>query len=204
MPERHPTATRLIDAALGLFVANGVAGTTIVKIEDAAGLAPGSGAFYRHFKSKAELLDAAVADAEATTDWGADKFGFQDMDMLEEARFIAWGTWYVFDRHRDLVLVMTREADRPPRYTHDPGGWPGDGHAFVTNWLDSKVAAGELVISDTKATALVLMNAVVNYWLQRNTESDTPYDVEPDRFLDAWVQLIAALRPQGAPRDAEG
>lgn len=195
MPERHPTATRLIETALGLFAAHGVAGTTIVKIEEAAGLAPGSGAFYRHFRSKGELLDAAIADAEETTTWGADTFESREMDLLEEARFIAWGTWYVFDKHRDLVLVMTRETERPSRYTHDPDGWPGDGYAFVTNWLDTKVEAGELVVADTRATAIVLMDAVVNYWLQRQTESDTPYGVDPDRFLDAWAGLIVGLRP---------
>lgn len=195
MPERHPTATRLIAAALGLFAAHGVAGTTIVKIEEAAGLAPGSGAFYRHFRSKSELLDAAIADAEATTNWGAGKFELREMDLLEQARFIAWGTWFVFDSHRDLVLVMTRETERPSRYTHDPDGWPGDGYAFVTDWLDTKVDAGELVIDDTRATAVVLMDAVVNYWLQRQTESDAPYGIDSDRFLDAWVELIAALRP---------
>lgn len=194
MPERHPTATRLIEAALGLFAAQGVAGTTIVKIEEAAGLAPGSGAFYRHFKSKDELLDAAMIDAEETTDWGADKFATHDMDLLDEARFIAWGTWYVFDAHRDLVLVLTRETTRPSRYTQNPDGWPGQGYAFVTTWLDTKVKAGLLRASDTRATAIVLMDAVVNYWLQRQTESDEPYGVDADRFLDAWVELIAGLR----------
>lgn len=119
-----------------------MAGTPIVKIEEAAGLALGSGAFYRHFRSKSELLDAAIEDAEATTNWGASKFQEKDMDLLDEARFIAWGTWYVFDTHRDLVLVMTRETERPPRYTPGAAGWPGDGY-----------------------------------------------------FLDAWVELVAALRP---------
>lgn len=195
VPERHPTATRLIEAGLRLFATDGVAGTTIVKIEAAAGLAPGSGAFYRHFRSKSELLDAAIADAEATTIAGADKFEELEMDLLEEARVIAFGTWFVFDAHRDLVLVMTREADRPSRYTHDADGWPGDGYAFVTGWLDAKVTAGELVVADTRATAVVLMDAIVNYWLQRQTESERPYGVDPDRFLDAWIELIARLRP---------
>lgn len=195
MPERHPTAKRVIDAALGLFAARGVAGTTIVKIEEAAGLAPGSGAFYRHFRSKAELLDAAIADAAETTAWGADAFAGQDLDLLAEARLIAWGIWFVFDAHRDLVLVLTRETERPARYTHDPGGWPGDGHTFVIQWLDAKVDAGELVVADTGATAIVLMDSVVNYWFQRQTEADAPYGIDAERFLDAWVELVAGLRP---------
>lgn len=198
MPERHPTARRVIDAGLALFAAHGVAGTTIVKIEEAAGLAPGSGAFYRHFKSKAELLDAAVADAEALSSWGHgqfDVFESFEADVLDQARFIALGLWFVFDAHRDLVLVLTREIERPARYTHDAGGWPGDGLVFLTGWLDAKVAAGELVVADTRATAVVLVDALIDFWLQRQTESDEPYGVSTDRFLAAWLELVDGRRP---------
>lgn len=199
MRDRHPTATRLIAAALELFVANGVAGTPIVRIEAAAGLAPGSGAFYKHFRSKTELLDAAIEDAEATSAWGAGRFEafgqIENVDLLDEVRFIGRGTWFAFDAHRDLALVMTREAERPSRYTHDPGGWPGDGAAFLSAWLEAKVAAGELVVADPRATAVVLLDALYQFWLQRTAETDTPYGVDAERFLDAWVALVAGLQP---------
>lgn len=200
MPERHPTARRLIAVALELFVANGVAGTPIVRIEEAAGLAPGSGAFYKHFRSKAELLNAAIEDAEETSAWGVDRFDafgqIEGVDLLDEIRFIGRGTWFAFDAHRDLVLVMTRETERPSRYTHDPGGWPGDGAAFLTTWFEVKVAARELVVADPRAMAVVLLDGLYQFWLQRTAESDTPYGVDAERFLDAWVTLVAGLRPQ--------
>lgn len=184
--------------ALELFVANGVAGTSIVSIEAAAGLAPGSGAFYKHFRSKAEVLDAAIEDAEQTTALGSDLFDafgrLDDVGLVEEARFIARGTWFAFDAHRDLAIVMVRERDHPPRYTHEPGGWPGDGAAFMTAWLDAKVAAGELEVADPRATAVVLLDALFQFWLQRNAETDEPYGVHAERFLDAWVALVAGLR----------
>ena len=199
MPDRHPTATRLIAAALELFVANGVAGTSIVSIEAAAGLAPGSGAFYKHFRSKAELLDAAIEDAEETSAWGTglfEAFGqIEGIGLLEEARYIGRGTWFAFDAHRDLALVMVRERDRPPRYTHEAGGWPGDGAAFLTAWLEAKAAAGELAVTDPRATAVVLLDALFQFWLQRTAETDTPYGVDAEGFLNAWVALIAGLQP---------
>lgn len=139
-------------------------------------------------------------DAEATTSIGADLFAvFEAADLLDEARYIARGTWFALDAHRDLALVMTRESERPARYTHDAGGWPGDGPAFFTAWLESKVDAGELVVADPRATAVVLLDALTDYWLQRQTESDQPYDVEIERFLDAWVELIAGLQPKLRP-----
>src|SRR5436190_14868024 len=147
-------------AGLRLFAADGVAATPIVKIEEAAGLAPGSGAFYKHFRSKSELLDAAVADAARTSAAGADLFAaLEGVDLRDQARFIARGTWFVFDAHTDLFLVMVRESEhRPASYTHDPNGWPGDGPAFVTAWLESKVERGELAVSDPRATAVVLLD----------------------------------------------
>ncbi|MFC7615580.1 TetR/AcrR family transcriptional regulator [Actinokineospora soli] len=57
------TRERIMDVALALFAESGSAATPVTAIEAAAGLSPGSGSFYRHFKDKAELL-AAVVDRE--------------------------------------------------------------------------------------------------------------------------------------------
>src|SRR5262245_22031760 len=53
---RLPTRERILDAALDLFIERGVAGTTVSDIERAVGLAAGTGSFYRHYKSKEELV----------------------------------------------------------------------------------------------------------------------------------------------------
>src|ERR1700743_3614264 len=52
---------RLLAEALKLFAAKGYAATSVADIQRASGLAPGSGALYKHFGSKRELLEAAVA-----------------------------------------------------------------------------------------------------------------------------------------------
>jgi AcrR family transcriptional regulator len=51
-----PTRERILDAALELFIERGIAGTTVSDIERAVGLAAGTGSFYRHFKSKEDLV----------------------------------------------------------------------------------------------------------------------------------------------------
>src|SRR3990170_6918262 len=55
-----PTKERILDAAWRLFQQQGFAGTTVTQIEAAAALSAGSGSFYRHFRSKEEVLQAVV------------------------------------------------------------------------------------------------------------------------------------------------
>jgi AcrR family transcriptional regulator len=54
------TRERILDVAFELFVELGFAGTTVTEIEKRAGLTGGSGGFYRHFRSKKDLLRPAV------------------------------------------------------------------------------------------------------------------------------------------------
>src|SRR4051812_40543251 len=54
------TRERIMAVALDLFAERGVQGTPVTAIEAAAGLSPGSGSFYRHFRDRAELLTAVV------------------------------------------------------------------------------------------------------------------------------------------------
>ncbi|MGH3562835.1 MAG: TetR/AcrR family transcriptional regulator, partial [Mycobacterium sp.] len=55
-----PTRERLVTEAMRLFGEQGYRATSVAQIEAAAGLAPGSGALYHHFKSKETLLDAGI------------------------------------------------------------------------------------------------------------------------------------------------
>ena len=64
-----PTRERIIEEALRLFAEKGYSATAVSEIEAAAGLSPGAGGLYRHFRSKEEVLAAAVrAHAARTTD----------------------------------------------------------------------------------------------------------------------------------------
>ncbi|MDP7739626.1 TetR/AcrR family transcriptional regulator [Mycobacterium paragordonae] len=58
--QQPTTRERLVTEAMRLFGEQGYSATSIVQIEAAAGLAPGSGALYHHFKSKEALLDAGI------------------------------------------------------------------------------------------------------------------------------------------------
>ena len=63
-----PTRERILDAALDLFVEQGVRGTTISDIERQVGLAAGTGSFYRHFPSK-EVCCAPPSSGRRPSAW---------------------------------------------------------------------------------------------------------------------------------------
>ena len=54
------TRERLIDEAMRLFGEQGYRATSVAQIEEAAGLTPGSGGLYHHFRSKELLLEAGI------------------------------------------------------------------------------------------------------------------------------------------------
>ena len=54
------TRERIVDETMRFFSENGYSGTSIAKIEAAAGLTPGAGGIYHHFKSKEALLAAGI------------------------------------------------------------------------------------------------------------------------------------------------
>src|ERR1700743_1319535 len=54
------TRDRIIDEAMHLFSEQGYAATSIATIEEAAGLTPGAGGLYHHFKSKEAVLAAGI------------------------------------------------------------------------------------------------------------------------------------------------
>ncbi|GAB3666781.1 TetR/AcrR family transcriptional regulator [Actinocorallia lasiicapitis] len=62
MTESSPIGTRdrILDAAMRLFGEKGFRGTSVTQIEVAAGLTPGAGGIYHHFKSKDALLAAGL------------------------------------------------------------------------------------------------------------------------------------------------
>jgi AcrR family transcriptional regulator len=62
------TRERLMDATLRLVAEHGYRGTSVGAIEQAAGMAPRSGALYQHFKGKDDVLEAGIQRELAAMD----------------------------------------------------------------------------------------------------------------------------------------
>lgn len=121
------TRQRIITEALRLFGERGYAATTIAQIEDAAGLSPGSGSLYRHFRSKDQLLYEAIGETLADRDQWAQFFdpGFSVNTVLDQIAPHAGLVDKIvllcqvglarLDHNRDVTRVLYRDSSAPRR-----------------------------------------------------------------------------------------
>src|SRR5947209_20041897 len=101
---------RLLAEALRLFAAKGYAATSVADIQRASGLAPGSGALYKHFGSKRELLEAAVAYRIDSIVAAREQYDAGRSGSVEEAvRTAGELIWSNLRASEDLLKVMLRE-----------------------------------------------------------------------------------------------
>ena len=151
-----------MDRALELFARQGVAGTTVVEIEEAAGLSPGSGSFYRHFENKEAVLvavvDREVARAAATRD--------ERLGALEPLDATYRRTLDELARLQPLIEIAAREGrQRPGLLEPLQRVLAEDGARAESALLAERMARGEIVEADADAMASVAMLALVGHHL---------------------------------------
>jgi hypothetical protein len=80
----------------------------------------------------------------------------------------------LLDERRDLILVTMRDGAR---------SWPATGHEWFAEWVRDRERRGEIVLDDAPATAVVLLGALANYWLNSRGRIDPVLGVDEDRFV---------------------
>ncbi len=183
-PVSRPTRERLLDAALRSFAVLGVEGTVITDLEEAAGLAPGSGGFYRYFRTKDEVLDAVVRrEIERITARGAGAPSPPAPGGATSAATLRDELVAVLDGLGEigpLIAILAREHGRIP----------GLAAEISRELIDTDIAARKRQGLDRAAGAVVL-SALVGYHLSTDYFGGAPGGVGRDEFVDALVELLA-------------
>lgn len=191
------TRDRILSESLRLFASKGYAGVTVVEIEEAAGLAPGRGGFYRHFRDKEAVLRAAIAEeidrvrakhaAEAARTPSADartEVVAQLDDALAYLREIS-----------SLMLVLAHDGSRFPDLLADiseafvEGAVAGDS---VT--LDRFMEDGQIAREDPAALAVILLMANVGFSLSEMFFRGAPAGMSSESFARALGRLVVPDR----------
>lgn len=184
------TRERIMAVALDLFAARGVHGTPVTAIEAAAGLSPGSGGFYRHFKDRQELL-AAVVDREITRVAKlpvdpADTDGSRASELAAQLR----NDFAYLGELRRLIAILFWErgkapdvADRVRTMMVERGVELGIADLLLTE-------PSAAVRDDPAAASTVMMSAVVGYFLSVEYFGAPPADVDTDRFTRTLARLL--------------
>lgn len=210
--DRKSTSTRdrLVAAATRLFADQGYEATSVGQIEAAVGLVPRRGTLYKHFRSKEDLLRAAIDDrvarAAAFLELAESAYS-QDLAILTTSelhglvREFGRGFLAELDSHRDLTRIVEHDGERFPdlrdrirREVIAPG------YRAVTRTLARLAPPG----SDTPAHAALLLASLTGLRRTAWTFGAGTYRVSDARALDAWAAQCVALLPAPTTSDAHG
>jgi len=184
---------RILIEATRLFATRGYTSTSVADIQLACGLTAGSGALYKHFRSKRDLLAAVIGTHITTMREGSQSFAAQLPDDLTGAlRMIAQAVWAGMQRDHQALRVMLRDLDDFPELLETL--WSevrANVYDEFTRWLRTQADIGTVHVADPDATAAVLLASLTYYPILDALIGRTPGDIEADRFAAAWIQHAA-------------
>jgi AcrR family transcriptional regulator len=187
------TRERLVTEAMRLFSAKGFEATSVSQIEAAAGLAAGSGALYRHFKSKDALLDAGID---------------RQLDRRRAMRDIRALFAGLGDLHAELTVlgryllsVIDEEIQLLQFAARTPAGQSArldTAYAALVNGLNTELSEWistwkpQLPQQDCTVLAALGVNGILGTRFTTGLLHRAGTHIPDDRYLVEWTEVIAA------------
>jgi AcrR family transcriptional regulator len=190
----------LVDAAMRLFGERGYAATSVADIQLACGLTAGSGALYKHFASKRDLLAEGVHRYVAGMEKSAaELIGALPDEPGSALTIIAQAVTAAMAGDRAVIRVGLRDLEQFPDLLDVL--WEGLLVALyreLTDWLTAQQARGHVEVADPAATAAVLVASLTYYRVLQALIGHPPGDIEVDAYITAWVtSAVAAVKAGG-------
>lgn len=188
-----PTKERLITEAMRLFGEQGYQATSVAQIEAAAGLAPGSGALYHHFKSKEALLDAGIDRQldrrHAMRDIRALFAGLGD--LRSELTMLGRYVLTVLDEESQLLRLASRVPSGRSKRLDDAYAALFEGlYAEVADWVTGWVPA--ISKQDAAAIGRIGVNALLGKRATSALLVGPGADIADDAYVAAWTAMLAS------------
>ncbi|MGH3840868.1 MAG: TetR/AcrR family transcriptional regulator [Pseudonocardiaceae bacterium] len=189
------TRDRIIDAAMELFSEHGYRGTSITRIEQAAGLSPGAGGIYHHFPSKEALLTAGVQrQLSRLTALRDIRRLFADLgdlhtDLIIAARYVL----AELDQEAPLLRLLASEARHGPRILTDAVAQVVDlTYREFAEWITDRSGS---VVSTQQADAIATigLGALISARLLPNLLGTLPSKVDDNTLVETWVRALEHL-----------
>ncbi|MFE3249149.1 TetR/AcrR family transcriptional regulator [Streptomyces sp. NPDC059209] len=198
------TRSRILTEAMRLFGELGYTATTISKIEGAAGLSPGSGALYKHFRSKKDILSFGLRERIRKEDALTTLLGTEDPATEPRAllRAVAKSGLERLAYERDVNRILVRDLAAFPELLEEfRTAEVARNHAALTRLLRTHAAPG-VPDTDWSAVAAILQDALSHYWLMADIYGGVhPTGVTEAAYLDTLTDLALALVPAPPPKE---
>lgn len=189
-----PTRDRIIDAAMQMFGRQGYRGTSVAQIEAAAGLAPGAGGLYHHFRKKEDVLAAGIerhlARLSALRDIRSLLTGLGDLrsELTISARY----TLAELDREDELLQILAAEARARPQLVQTAvDQLLGATSAQFAEWVRDR-AGDHLSPDKARAVAAIGLGALISSRVLPLLGMTT-LTVDDGVLVDAWADMMTAL-----------
>jgi AcrR family transcriptional regulator len=186
------TKERLITEAMRLFSQHGYRATSVKQIEQAAGLVPGCGALYNHFRSKQELL-TAVIDRQldrrrAMHDISALFAGRGD--LRTELSLLCRYLMRVIDQESEFLQVVARSpADELPRLTDAYAALIDGLYNELGDWINACTSAPD--VAEARRVAAVGVDALIGRRTSRIVFHSNHIDTTDEEYVTEWTEMIA-------------
>jgi AcrR family transcriptional regulator len=201
MSTTTPTRERIVDEAMRLFSQHGYSGTSIAKIEAAAGLTPGAGGIYHHFPNKEAVLAAGIerqlsrlgALREIRRVLGS--LGDLKAELTLTARYVL----AELDSESELLRILASDArNRPQLLTAAVEQLVNSTFTGFATWISERA---ERTISDEHASALAAfgLGSLLSTRLLRDVLG-IPAQVQDETLVDTWVQMMTTALADPAPK----
>lgn len=193
--EQSGTRERLIVAAMELVAARGYDGATVGEIEHRAGLAPRSGALYKYFGSKLEVVEAGLEAHLASIDSiEVDLSELPVGDPAVEAELLARWLLGELDRERVLTHVIEREGERLGAVRERMREQISDrGYRAAAQFSSRWGRQVDFPTDDIEALAVLLVGSLINFRRSTWTFDREPLGLDDERIIDAFVKTITAI-----------
>ena len=185
------TRERIVDEAMRLFSERGYAGTSIAKIEAAAGLTPGAGGLYHHFKSKEAVLAAGIerqlARLQALRDIRRVLTPVGDLkaELTLTARYIL----AELDSESELLRILASEArNRKQLLTAAVDQLVSSTFEGFAAWIRER-AERSVTAEEASGIAAVGLGSLLGGRLVRDVLG-IPSPVEDELLVDTWVRMM--------------
>ena len=179
---------QIMDAAMQIFAQKGFVRATNKDIARAAGITPGL--IYHYFKSKEDLLRAAIEERSPLPVIRAMPAQMLEQPAAEVLRFIIQQGLSIVEHERfvTLIRVFLPEAIQTPAIAAFGLAGLDEMKKFVENFLRAKMANGELRQTDAGLTAQVLLSNVMGLVLRRQVLRDPAVlQYSQDQLVDSLV-----------------
>lgn len=182
---------QLLAVALDQFAEKGVRGTTIREIAQAAGIT--EGLIYHYFPSKLALLQAVVERYSLDREVVGMIPAVAALPVREALVELARRFYDLMQRNRKFVTMVFSDAHRDPELAEALEGISGRGVQMTLEFLNERVARGELRPHHTLISLQLLHHTIVWYFLSGQTCPGAMPEmppIEPETFLRGIVDTV--------------